>query len=150
MTNKNQQIELDPNVWGPNYWFVLFTIAITYPIYPNDVSKKKYYDFIQNLPLFIPNEKFANNFIDTLDKFPVTPYLDSRESFIRWIHFIHNQINIKLNKPILSLEDAMEKYYLNYLPKKTIDIQFIKKKKKYIYLLLIFILLSIIYYLYKL
>lgn len=146
----DKNTELDSNIWGPHYWFVLFTIAITYPIYPNDVSKKKYYDFIQNLPLFIPNEKFSNDFINVLDKFPVTPYLDSRESFIRWVHFIHNQINIKLNKPILSLEEAMEKYYLNYIPKPTLDINYIKKKKKYIYLIFIIILLFIIYYLYKL
>lgn len=146
----NNQVDLDPNIWGPQYWFVLFTIAITYPIYPNDISKKKYYDFIQNLPLFIPNENFANSFIDILDKFPVTPYLDSRESFIRWIHFIHNQVNIKLNKPIIPLEDAIEKYYFNYIPKHTINIEFIKQKKKYIYVALILILLFIIYYLYKL
>lgn len=145
-----QNIELDPNIWGPQYWFVLFTIAITYPIFPNDVSKKKYYDFIQNLPLFIPNDKFGNSFIELLDKFPITPYLDSRESFIRWVHFIHNQINIKLNKPIVSLEDAMQKYYSNYIPKQIINIETIKKKKKYSYLIIIFILLSIIYYLYKL
>lgn len=149
MEENNQNIELDPNVWGPQYWFVLFTIAITYPIFPNDVSKKKYYDFIQNLPLFIPNEKFANDFIKILDNYPLTPYLDSRESFIRWVHFIHNQINIKLNKPFISLEDAMQSYYLNYMPKKTINIEYIKKKKMYIYLFIIFILLIIIYYLYK-
>jgi hypothetical protein len=41
---------LDSNVWGPHYWFVLLSIAICYPIHPNDVTKKKYYELIQNLP----------------------------------------------------------------------------------------------------
>ena len=31
---------LDSNVWGPHYWFVLLSIAICYPIHPNDVTKK--------------------------------------------------------------------------------------------------------------
>ena len=46
---------LDSKIWGPHYWFVLLTIAISYPIHPNDVTKKKYYELIQNFPLFIPN-----------------------------------------------------------------------------------------------
>ena len=33
-------MKFDPNVWGPHYWFVLLTIAMTYPIEPNDVIKK--------------------------------------------------------------------------------------------------------------
>ena len=51
---------LDSNVWGPHYWFFLHTIALTYPHNPNEVVKKKYYDFIQNLHLFIPVEKIGN------------------------------------------------------------------------------------------
>ena len=45
---------LNPKVWGPHYWFVLHTIALTYPLHPNETIKKKYYDLINNLPIFIP------------------------------------------------------------------------------------------------
>ena len=45
---------LDPEIWGPKYWFVLMTISLNYPLYPNEISKKKYYDLIQNIPLLIP------------------------------------------------------------------------------------------------
>ena len=31
---------LDSNVWGPHYWFVLLTMATSYPKHPNDVTKK--------------------------------------------------------------------------------------------------------------
>ena len=44
---------LDPDVWGPHYWFVLMTIALCYPLNPNDVTKKKYYDLIHNIPLLL-------------------------------------------------------------------------------------------------
>ena len=43
---------LNHNVWLPRLKFTLQTIAITYPARPNDVSKRKYYDLIQNLPVF--------------------------------------------------------------------------------------------------
>ena len=39
---------LDPKIWGPHYWFFLHTLASTYPHTPNEVVRKKYYDFIQN------------------------------------------------------------------------------------------------------
>ena len=34
-------MNLNPVVWGPNYWFFLYTIAINYSDNPNDILKKK-------------------------------------------------------------------------------------------------------------
>lgn len=99
---------LDSKIWGPHYWFVLLTIAISYPIHPNDVTKKKYYELIQNFPLFIPDSKIGNRFSSLLDKYPVAPYLDSRDSFIKWIHFIHNRVNVSLKKDEISLSQALK------------------------------------------
>ena len=110
---------LDPDVWGPKYWFVLHSIALTYPHTVNDVTKKKYYEFIQNLPLFIPITNIGNTFSEFLDKYPVTPYLDSRESMIKWVHFIHNKINIYLRysykKTLLIIFKIILKYFLRQL-----------------------------------
>ena len=55
-------MNLNPKIWGPYYWFVLYTIAISYPTSPNDVTKKKYYDLIQNFPLFLPSSDIGNTF----------------------------------------------------------------------------------------
>ena len=73
--NGDATTALDAAVWGPHYWFVLFSMAVTYPERPNDVTIKKYYDFIQNLPLFLPNHQMGNAFSELLDKYPVSPYL---------------------------------------------------------------------------
>lgn len=107
----------DPNVWGPHYWFFIHTIAHSYPDQANAVSKRKYYDFIQNLPLFIPDAEMSNTFSEMLDKYPVTPYLDNRDSFIRWTHFIHNKMNAFLGKEEISLYAGIDKYMNEYLPK---------------------------------
>ena len=66
---------LNPEVWGPHYWFVLHSVAFTYPLNPNEVIKKKYYEFIQNIPSFIPNRDIGNDFAKILEQYPVTPYL---------------------------------------------------------------------------
>lgn len=103
-----------PEVWGPHYWFFLHTVAESYPTYPTSATKRKYYDLIQNMPLFIPIEEMGNKFSDLLDKYPVTPYLDKKESFVRWVHFVHNKFNHYLGKEELSLEMALEQYREQY------------------------------------
>ena len=140
---------LDPKVWGPHYWFVLHTIAISYPINPNKIMKKKMYDFIQNLPIFLPIEEIGNNFSKFLNKYPVTPYLDSRKSLMRWVNFIHNKINISLNKSELTFEESLTKYYENYKPVeiKLQEIKFYQEKKMF-FIILFILLLSLIFSLY--
>ena len=123
--------DYDPKVWGPHYWFVLQTIALTYPTHPNDVSKKKYYDFIQNLPLMIPVDEIGNTFSQFLDRYPVTPYLDSRQSFTKWMHFIHNKINSAIGVPEMTMEEAMTAYYEHYKPKEVKDAEQRKRREKY-------------------
>lgn len=140
---------LDPIIWGPHYWFFLMTIAVSYPKKANSVLKKKYYDFIMNLPLFIPNDKMGNKFSRLLDKYPVEPYLDSRESFIKWVHYIHNQVNKQLNKPELSYVEAMDAYYSNYKPKEIIRKEEIKKRKQFYFGTVLVSLALSVYILYK-
>ena len=142
-------MELDPTVWGPHYWFVLHTITLCYPLHPNDVTKKKYYEFIQNLPLMIPSEKIGNNFSSLLDKYPVTPYLDSRESFQKWMHFIHNKINEQLALPNLTFSEAIDKYYHNYKPKDLLQREKLKRKEKYIFIVSVMALVGFILIIYK-
>ena len=137
-------MNLNPDIWGPHYWFVLYTIAISYPINPNDVTKKKYYDFIQNLPLFIPIPNIGNNFSQFIDKYPVTPYLDSRESFTKWVHFIHNKINIYLGKSEMTYYDAMNNYYENYKETNIKRDQERRNHGKYIFYTIIIILIIVI------
>jgi hypothetical protein len=141
-------VYLDPNVWGPHYWFFLHTLSITYPKRPNTVTKKKYYEFIQNLPLFIPVEQISSDFSKLLDLYPVTPYLDNRESFTRWTWFIHNKINQKLDKPQITLNEFYSKYYEEYKPKKQKMAEYYKLREKAIYCGIIISILSAIYYLY--
>lgn len=140
---------LDPKVWGPHYWFVLHTIALKYPLNPNTTVKKKYYDFIQNLPLFIPIDDFGNLFSSFLDKYPVTPYLDSRESFVKWMHFIHNKMNIYLGVPTLTSTEAMTAYYEHYKPKAVKSREVMIGREKLIFFGILVVLISIIVFLNK-
>jgi FAD-linked sulfhydryl oxidase len=141
-------IYLDPKVWGPHYWFFLHTLAMTYPHHPNAVTKKKYYEFIQNLPLFLPVEEISGEFSKLIDKYPITPYLDNRDSFVRWMHFIHNKINEKLEKPTISLNEFFVEYYNEYKTHDEKFTEYYRIREKVIYFGIVFGMVGAIYYLY--
>jgi hypothetical protein len=126
-------MNFEPDVWGPHYWFFLHTIAHSYPESPNAVTKRKYYDLIQNMPLFIPVSEIGNKFSNLLDKYPVTPYLDSRESFIRWVHFIHNKVNVSIGKEEISFLKSIDIYKSYYKAKPFILSETLNIKKHYIH-----------------
>ena len=142
-------MKFDPNVWGPHYWFFLHTVAESYPLHPNDVTKKKYYDLIHNLPLFIPNDEIGNFFSKLLDKYPVSPYLTNRDSFVKWMHFIHNKINVRIGKPEISLPKALELYRDEYKPKPVYLAEKLNIKRHYAIFVLIMLLLVCIYLWYE-
>jgi hypothetical protein len=125
------------------------TLAMGYPDTPNSVTKRKYYDFISNLPLFIPNAELGNKFSHLLDRYPVSPYLDNRDSFLRWVHFIHNKINHLLGKEEISFASALENYLAEYRPKPIVLSETIKWRKIAVIGVVIFILFFLIYLNYK-
>ncbi len=142
-------MKLDSKIWGPHYWFFLHTAAMSYPVTPNDTVKKKFYEFIQNFPLFIPDPKISASFTTILDTYPVSPYLDSKDSLVRWTHFIHNKVNKKLEKDVISIEKFYTSYYKQYETTSEKQIQYIKTKKHVTYAVIVLSLLVLIYVVYK-
>ena len=135
-------MEYNPSVWGPHYWFFLHSVGFTYPEMPTDGEKKKYYNLIISLPTFIPNNAAANNFQRLIDDYPVSSYLNSKNSFLKWIHFIHNKINAQIGKQEISYIEFVNTYNNEYKPK---DIKYkeqIKEREKYIFSFLATMLLA--------
>lgn len=108
---------LDYRIWGPQLWFSLTTMAYMYPDRPNEVTIKKYYELVNNLPVFFPAEPIGSNFANLLDKYPVTPYLDSKQSFLKWVHFIYNQLRVYLGyQENVSMEEFIKLYEDHFIP----------------------------------
>lgn len=136
----------DAKIWGPHYWFFMMSVAMTYSDYPNDIVKRKYYDFYMNLPLFIPDKEMAKNLLAMLDSYPITPYLSSKDSLLRWVVFIHNKINTMIGKPNLSVDEAIRNYMNEYVPKPLYLHQEMKIKRYYIHVAFIMMCLFVIYW----
>jgi len=142
-------MDLEPSVWGPHYWFFLHSLTFTYPKKPNTTTKKKYYDFVQNLPLFIPHKEIAKRFINYLDAYPLTPYLDSSESFQKWMLFIHNKINKSIGKKQITYYELLNNFNEIYKPKQIVANEYFKWREKLIYITLILLFIGIIAYIYN-
>lgn len=123
---------INPDVWVAHVQFVLQTISIMYPLHPNDSTKKKYYDTIHNIPLFIPVDPLGKHFSTLLDEYPISPYLGSRESFMKWIHFINNKLNVKMDWEQSTFHDSLEQYYDKHKPTELLNKELYKRRKKYI------------------
>jgi hypothetical protein len=131
---------LDQKVWGPHYWFFLHTVAKNYPCQPNRSMKRKHYDLIMNMPVFLPHPEAKALFIKLLDKYPVTPYLDKGADFRHWVHFIHNEVNKALGKGGISREYATELYMEHYEPE-----PYCIENPHYLYMIMVLVLLAVIY-----
>ena len=140
---------MNPEVWGPSFWFTLHTISMTFPLHPTTVTKKKYYEFITNLPLFLPHSGIGNHFAKLLDDYPIEPYLSSRLSFMKWVHFIHNKINSYLGKKDISFSDFLSAYQKQYEPKDITLKKENKSKKRYIEISITIALVLIVLYCFK-
>ena len=140
---------LNPKVWMPYFWFTLYTIAIEYPSSPNDFTIKKYYNLIQNLPVYFPHYPIGSYFVKLLDRYPVTPYLSSRLSFMKWVHYIENKIKIEMEEEVFTFYESLERYYNLYKPPEMRNKEKIKTRKRYIQFGLFVTLFLSIIYLYK-
>lgn len=132
-------------VWGPHYWFFLFTVAYYYPTTPNAVTKRKYYDLIQNMPLFLPDEEMGNRFARMLDMYPVSPYLVGRDSFLRWVWFVHNKVNIGIGLPEMDFEEAVDRYLGQYKPREMVLSETFHIRKSYLHAGIVVACLGIIW-----
>ena len=99
--------------------------------------------------MFLPDEEIGNFFSKILDKYPVSPYLANRDSFVKWMHFIHNKVNVRLGKQEISLPKALEYYRNQYKPKPVYLAEKLNIQKHYVVLFFILLILFLIYIWYE-
>lgn len=101
---------MDPKVWGPHFWFVLHIVSFNYPDNPNQRDKDNYKSFYYSVKGILPCQNCQKHYQNYLSHFPIEPHLDSKIDLIKWVIQIHNFVNNKLGKPILTNEQAFHVY----------------------------------------
>ena len=110
MNNQNPTPSIKPNLWGPHGWKFMHYVSLGYPENPTDDNKNRYKNFYYSLQDVLPCEKCRENYKQNINKNPIDPHLVNKESLIKWVIDIHNQVNIELNKPTLDYQEATELY----------------------------------------
>ena len=157
-------MNLNPSEWGPYYWGMLHFMSSSYDNNPNPSVKSAMKNFIQSLPVFLPCKEcqdHAFHFIKSskdLDKI-----VENRKALFTFFFNFHNFVNQRLNKPLMKMKTALEKYsipkeeYHHYLTlksdyntdlKNSYDTGFLKDIKQPLNLFLLGFLIAILYILF--
>jgi len=94
---------MDPTNWGPYYWGMLHVAALAnVPDFP---------ELAQMFPALLPCPTCSNDFRKIIENTPLTG------NYFMWTVDVHNQVNKKLGKPQMSLEDAHRRWTTPAAPK---------------------------------
>jgi hypothetical protein len=62
------------------------------------------------------------------------------------MHFIHNKINVSIDLPEMTMDEAMIAYYEHYKPKAVKDEEQRKRREKFVFLgIILFIIIAVTY-----
>jgi hypothetical protein len=73
------------------------------------------------------------------------PYLDSKDDFVKWVHFIHNKVNERLEKPAMSMSEHIDETKELYRSKPSKMRHYFKNNTFIVSILFILLMASAIY-----
>ncbi len=137
-------MNLNPEIWGPHFWYTLHTISFYYQEYPTSTDMRLYKEFYESFVTMLPCKSCKLHYRRLLSQYPIDAHLNSRDSLSRWVVFIHNQVNRKLNKKEMAYDDVVKMYRKWFDQKKTLN-----KTKNYVFLLGSILAIAYLLYTYK-
>jgi hypothetical protein len=108
---------MDSTVWGPPAWTFLHTITLAYPEYPTAAEKKSMVAFFNSLTDILPCHVCQRHYQKYLRQNPVETSVDTKDSLVKWLVQLHNQVNVSLSKPVLDLPTAIQNITQPYTDK---------------------------------
>lgn len=107
---------MNSEMWGSEGWFFLHMVAVNYPEQPTEKEKRDYRRFFESLVNVLPCPICGVHLAENMANNPIK--LDSRNELFSWTVDIHNAVNAKNGKEIISYEKAydilIQKAYTNY------------------------------------
>jgi hypothetical protein len=103
-------MHLPPEIWGPMFWSTLHIISLAYPDDPTYAEKRAGKELFNALAQLLPCPVCRSHYKEILQANPVESWLDNRKSLVEWVWTMHNQVNIKLGKPEITMSDFYKIY----------------------------------------
>ena len=100
-------MKLSSIVWGPIFWLNMHITALGYSQKPTYGDKKAAKDYMESLQFLLPCQTCREHYKVLLSTHPITPHLDRREDFFKYTVMLHNEVNKRLKKPIMTEIEAL-------------------------------------------
>lgn len=101
---------LNTKLWGPIVWDFLHIISLNYPVNPTDKDKYVYFNVIKSLKYVLPCKKCRKNISKNLKdiNYKKKKHYENRKNFINLIYKLHNEVNKKIGKDIVSYDTIIQ------------------------------------------
>ena len=86
------------------------------------------------------------HFKDHLNKYPITPFLDSKDSLVSWLIILHNMVNVSTGKPTMTNENVLKYYKKKYAAGSATPLQAAFSKWSIISATVLFMILGLLYH----
>ncbi len=104
MQNKFPPIGMGPEIWGPFFWTTMHIVSLGYSATPNEEERAGAAAFYNSLATMIPCPVCREHYREFLKEEPVESATMNRDTLIDWVFRLHNKVNARLGKPVLSFE----------------------------------------------
>ena len=96
--------------WGRSGWQFIHSCAWAYPDHPADADRRDMAAFLRAVGKVLPCRTCRRHYEAYLAAHMRASALASRESLTRFLVAMHNDVNLRLGKPLMRYEDACGVY----------------------------------------
>ena len=96
------------SAWGPSAWKFLHTLTFAYPDNPTLEEQQSAESFFRSLGPLLPCASCREHYVNEIFSRP--PEVSSKAALSSWLVEVHNRVNYRLGKPIISNFEAKRLY----------------------------------------
>ena len=100
----SEPMQMDPNVWGPPLWDLLFTLAF------RSADVKNIAELFRLLEKVIPCQHCRRSYAVMMNQHKLTLITDAQDSAAVWLWTVHDMVNQKLGKVAINFEVLKKKH----------------------------------------
>lgn len=104
------KIKIPPHVWGRAFWVAMHSVSFTYPDKPSRDDREHVISFLRNISHLLPCKACCAHFRNHLRTVDLEQVSSSRDSLVRFLVDIHNEVNVTAGKPTMTVDEVIEEY----------------------------------------
>lgn len=96
--------------WGRPTWFMMHYISANLPEMLTPEISTAFKAFVVCLSFILPCEECKEHMNKYIQNSEIDPYLKTRKDIFGWTWYFHNEVNKRINKPVVDFDTAYKMY----------------------------------------